>query len=212
MAGEIAGAAGMEMIDGESLLLRLKAEGLVKEDAITELRAILLRGLTKSLNHRYGQPFHAEDIVQDALLAILSSLDQFEGRSRFTTWAMTIATRIGISALRRKRNRDVSLEVFQTDDGYSIEISTDTEPDVSSADAKSEIYGLLQRLIESELTPKQRGCLRAFLSGFSTDEIAVQLQMNRNSVYKLIHDARIKLKAGFSRAGLHSEEIFAALA
>ncbi len=32
--------------------------------------------------------------------------------------------------------------------------------------------------------------------------------MNRNAVYKLIHDARRKLKDGFERAGLTSQAIF----
>ena len=111
------------MIDDDSLYLRIKAEGALREDAITELRTVLLRGLSKSLNNRYGQPFHAEDVVQDALMKILSSLDKFEGRSKFTTWAMTIATRIGISALRRKYHHDVSMEAFNADDGTSIEIA-----------------------------------------------------------------------------------------
>ena len=54
----------------------------------------------------------------------------------------------------------------------------------------------------------QRLATRAFLSNFATDEIAEQMQMNRNAVYKLIHDARQKLKDGFERAGLTSEQIF----
>ena len=71
---------------------------------------------------------------------------------------------------------------------------------------------MLQKLIDTELTDKQRLATRAFLSDFATDEIAEQLKMNRNAVYKLIHDARQKLKDGFARAGLTSEEIFEALA
>ncbi len=204
--------AGLDMDDGELLFERLKAEGAVRDDAITELREILLRGLSKSLNNRYGQPFNAEDIVQDALIKILSSLDKFEGRSKFTTWAMTVATRIGISALRRKYHRDVSMEAFNTNDGYTIEIAVATETSVSTAESKGEILGVLQRLIDTELTDKQRLATRAFLSDFATDEIAEQLNMNRNAVYKLIHDARLKLKDGFARAGLTSDDIFEALA
>ena len=41
---------------------------------------------------------------------ILDHLEQFQGRSRFTTWAMAIAVRLAMSALRRKRWQDVSLE------------------------------------------------------------------------------------------------------
>ena len=79
---------------------RLSATGAQREEAIAELRQMLVRGLRASLNHRYGGAMQAEDVVQEAIIKILRSLEQFEGRSRFTTWAMTVATRVGISSLR----------------------------------------------------------------------------------------------------------------
>ncbi len=106
---------GRLMTDEDKLWLESLQSGdhFVRDYAISRLRGLLLRGLSRSLNNRYGQPFSAEDIVQDALLKILDSLDQFKGRSRFTTWAMTVATRIGISSLRRKFHQDVSMEAFE---------------------------------------------------------------------------------------------------
>ncbi len=200
------------MLDDDELLRLLKGDGASRDDAIAQLRSVLLRGLSKSLNNRYGKPFNAEDIVQEALMKVLSSIEKFEGRSKFTTWAMTIATRIGISALRRKYHQDVSMEAFNTAEGHSIEIAITVDPSLSSSESRTEIFSVLQTLIDTELTDKQRLATRAFLSDFATDEIAEQLNMNRNAVYKLIHDARQKLKDGFARAGLTSEEIFEALA
>jgi RNA polymerase sigma factor (sigma-70 family) len=200
------------MLDDDELLRLLKGDGASRDDAIAQLRSVLLRGLSKSLNNRYGKPFNAEDVVQEALIKVLDSIEKFEGRSKFTTWAMTIATRIGISALRRKYHQDVSMEAFNTAAGYSIEIASTVDPSQSNSESRSEIFSLLQELIDTQLTDKQRLATRAFLSNFATDEIAEQLNMNRNAVYKLIHDARQKLKDGFARAGLTSEEIFEALA
>jgi RNA polymerase sigma-70 factor (ECF subfamily) len=186
----------------------IKGEGATRDQAISQLRSILLRGLSKSLNKRYGKPFNAEDIVQEALMKVLNSLDKYEGRSKFTTWVMTVATRIGISALRRKYHQDVSMEPFGTSDGYSMEVSITDEPTLSNLESRTKIFNVLQNLIDTELTDKQRLVTRAFLSNFATDEIAEQLQMTRNAVYKLIHDARQKLKDGFERAGLTSKQIF----
>lgn len=200
------------MLDDDELLRLLKGDGASRDDAIAQLRSVLLRGLSKSLNNRYGKPFNAEDVVQEALMKVLDSIEKFEGRSKFTTWAMTIATRIGISALRRKYHQDVSMEAFNTAAGYSIEIASTVDPSQANSESRSEIFSLLQELIDTQLTDKQRLATRAFLSDFATDEIAEQLNMNRNAVYKLIHDARQKLKDGFARAGLTSEEIFEALA
>jgi RNA polymerase sigma-70 factor (ECF subfamily) len=195
-------------MDDNELYKLIKGEGATRDQAISQLRSILLRGLSKSLNNRYGKPFNAEDIVQEALMKVLNSLDKYEGRSKFTTWAMTVATRIGISALRRKYHQDVSMEPFGTSDGYSIEVSITDEPTLSNLESRTKIFNVLQNLIDTELTDKQRLVTRAFLSNFATDEIAEQLQMTRNAVYKLIHDARQKLKDGFERAGLTSEQIF----
>jgi RNA polymerase sigma-70 factor (ECF subfamily) len=190
---------------------RLRGED--REQAIGELRAILLKGLSKSLNNRYGKPFSAEDIVQDALLKILDSLDQFQGRSKFTTWAMTVATRIGISSLRRKFNQDTSLEAFANDDGSRIDVAVSSD-DLSLEDAEQRdvMLSKLQSLIDNELSDKQRKAIRAFLSGFSTDTIADRMNMNRNAVYKLIHDARAKLKAGFERDGIIAADVQAIFA
>lgn len=195
-------------MDDDELYTLIKGEGATREQAISQLRAILLRGLSKSLNNRYGKPFNAEDIVQEALIKVLNSLDQYEGRSKFTTWAMTVATRIGISALRRKYHQDVSMEPFSFADGYSMDVAVTDEPSLSNSESRTKIFSVLQSLIDTELTDKQRLATRAFLSDFATDEIAEQMQMNRNAVYKLIHDARQRLKDGFARAGLTSEEIF----
>lgn len=195
-------------MDDNELYKLIKGEGATRDQAISQLRSILLRGLSKSLNNRYGKPFNAEDIVQEALVKVLNSLDKYEGRSKFTTWAMTVATRIGISALRRKYHQDVSMEPFGTSDGYSMEVSITDEPTLSNLESRTKIFNVLQNLIDTELTDKQRLVTRAFLSNFATDEIAEQLQMTRNAVYKLIHDARQKLKDGFERAGLTSEQIF----
>lgn len=199
------------MDDGELLRLLQGHDGPVRDRAISELRAVLLRGLSKGLNHRYGKPFQAEDVVQDALMKVLSSLDQFEGRSKFTTWAMTIAMRLGIRELRRKYHQDVSMEVFDASDGLAMRVAVIDEPRLANTESRAKVLGILQQVIDSELTDKQQRVTHAFLSGFATDEIADQMSMNRNAVYKLIHDARQKIKNGFARAGMAGHEVLDAL-
>ena len=92
-----------QAIDNQEWISRLTGNDAARNDAIEELTRILVRGLSKSLATRYGGGLQPEDIAQEALIKILASLESFEGRSKFTTWAMTIATRLGISELRRKR-------------------------------------------------------------------------------------------------------------
>lgn len=199
------------MYEDDGWVERLRPDHAEREAAIAELRAILLRGLSKSLNHRYGKPFFAEDVVQDALIRILDSLDQFQGKSRFITWAMTIATRIGISSLRRKYHEDLSLDAFSTDDGFRIEVASSVKLLNDESD-KDKLMKTLQHLIENALTDKQRLVIRAFLAGYSTDGIAQQTGTNRNAIYKLLHDARVKLKTGIAEAGFSADDVAMALA
>src|ERR687898_2972974 len=52
-----------------------------------------------------GDPHDAQDATQEVLVRIVTHLGSFEGRSRFTTWAYTVATR---SLIRSKQGANES--------------------------------------------------------------------------------------------------------
>ena len=188
-------------------VIRLRGEPDVRDRAIEELRDILIRGLTKSMSSRYGGGLQADDVVQEALIKILDSLDQFAGRSRFTTWAMTVATRIGIGEMRRKHYQDVSMEAFQGQDATKIEIAVDEGSSPEDQMARMTMVEKLQQLIDSTLTEKQRFAIRATLEGLPVEVIAEKTGSNRNSVYKLVHDARAKLRSALEDAGINADDL-----
>jgi RNA polymerase sigma factor (sigma-70 family) len=190
---------------------RLRSAGQVRDAAIEELRRTLVRGLVHALGPRGGGEAFAEDVAQEALLRILDSLESFAGRSRFTTWAMTIAVRIGISELRRKRFQDVSLEQITAGESLIVDPARDVAGSSEKLERRAIILELLKRLVEQNLTQKQRTVVQADLGGMPIEEIARRLGTNRNAVYKMFHDARAKLKAGFAAAGISAEDVQAAL-
>ena len=196
----------------EDWVTRLTGTERERDQAIAELRELLVRGLTKSLATKYGTGLQAEDVVQDALMKILSSLDQFEGRSRFTTWAMTIATRFGISELRRKHYKDLSLDSMTTGDNLTIARPADDEVSLSDGLDRRKMLEVLKSLIEENLTDKQREATQGFLDGLTVQEIARRTGSNRNAVYKLIHDARMKLRDGFTESGITAADVDAVYA
>ena len=72
---------------------------------------MLFRGLSKSLpKHGRMDDAFLEDIVQEASMKILEKLGDFEGRSKFRTWAVTIAVRTAVSKMRNREWRNVSLD------------------------------------------------------------------------------------------------------
>ena len=178
--------------DNETWLAHLGGTGPDQQAALSDLREALLRGLRRALSHRAGAgDAFLEDVVQDALVRILERLPQFEGRSRFLTWAMSVAIRVAMSELRRRRWKDVSLDEVVVG-GLTPGRAIVDEP---GPDAKW-----------------QRAALLAELRGMPLDEIARHLGSNRNAVYKLTHDARKRLKRGLEMAGFGAEDIRAAFA
>ncbi|MBL8818368.1 MAG: sigma-70 family RNA polymerase sigma factor [Planctomyces sp.] len=197
----------MQQPDPENWVERLQPGAVDRDLAISELRDRLIRATTRSLTHRYGGHVDVEDIAQQAVLKILESLGTFRHQSRFITWATSIAVRIGISQLRRHYYRDVSLDATPGSCELTIDI-----PDLSlgapgDPDGRSRIFTLLQQLIDETLSDRQRIAIRGILLGLPVEEIAMRLNSNRNAVYKLVHDARVRLREGFESNGVTAEEI-----
>ena len=188
-------------------VIRLKSSDDDQRDqAITELRDILLRGLVATCRNRYGSRVQAEDVVQDALIKILDKIDTFQGKSKFTTWAMTIAVRIAISQMRRKHFRDVSMDDLLSQ-SMRFEPAAANEPALENETEKNLIMVKLKELIDSNLSNKQRDAVHALLNGMPVEIFAEKSGSNRNAVYKLVHDARVKLRQGFEQAGFKAEDI-----
>ena len=185
---------------------RLTGDPSTREPAIEALREMLQRGLSRSVMRFEGAAVSSEDVAQEAVIKILDSLDQFQGRSRFTTWAMTIATRIAVSEFRRKRFRDVSISDFSGEELQGIQ-PTGNDTQVNHSVERQELINALSDLIDTELTDKQRVALRAHLDGVPVERIAEATGSNRNAVYKLIHDARTRLRDGFAKLGIFAEDV-----
>ena len=199
------------LIERDAWLIRLSEGALERELAIEELRTILVRGLERSLRHRYGGSVQAEDVAQEALLKILSSLDTFQGRSKFTTWAMSIAIRIGISQLRRHYYRDISLNQNTRDGDFTIDVPAIEQDSPDKRESRVNMFQMLQKLIDESLSEKQRLAIRGTLQGLPIEEIAYRLNSNRNAVYKLVHDARLRLRKEFEACGITSDDIATAI-
>ena len=194
--------------DNASWIRDLRACGPVQAEALADLRELLLRGLAKSFQARGAvEQAFVEDIVQQALVHILDRLDQFQGRSRLTTWAMAIAVRLAMSALRRTRWQDVSLESMSApiEDTPAWDRDDTTSPPQHAE--QHAIVETLNRLIDATLTEKQWLALTAELGGMPLEEIARRMGSNINAVYKLLHDARQRLKHGLAAAGYTAEDV-----
>jgi RNA polymerase sigma factor (sigma-70 family) len=201
----------------EQWLSDLRAAGPVQESALADLRAVILAGLPYALSN-WLSPDHpqfsslAETVTQETLLRVLARLDAFEGRSQFTTWVHKIAVRIALTELRHQRWKDVSLESLLKSDGEG-EITpgfmTDSAPSPEALAEQADMMAHIQRMIMQELTDKQRRAMMAVGKGMPLEEAARRMGMERNALYKLLHDGRVRLKKRMEREGLTSASVLA---
>jgi RNA polymerase sigma-70 factor, ECF subfamily len=187
--------------------------GPEKEAALADLRVLLVRGLRAAMRGRMGGADPSvEDFVQEALLKILGNLDSFRGESRFTVWAHKICVRTAFAEMRRSRWRDVSLEDVIDRQGEGALASSDPIMDPERATAKSIMLADFQRYMEEDLTEKQRVALLALLGGMPLDAIADRMDTNRNALYKLLYDARNRLKRRMQAERLSAEDMLGVFA
>jgi RNA polymerase sigma-70 factor (ECF subfamily) len=152
----------------------------------------------------------AEDLAQDATLRVLNNLESFRGDSRFTTWATKIAVRLAISDLRRARYKDFSLDGL-TADGDLLPANADTfpnnnTPNPENVTERGDVLVKIEQALADILTERQRQALTAVaLHDVPLEVVAEQLGTNRNALYKLLHDARRKLRTHLETQGLSTD-------
>jgi RNA polymerase sigma-70 factor (ECF subfamily) len=200
-------------------LSALRSEGQAQAAALSDLRAYVLRAALYALHRSRGGlqdlapsdvEHLAEDCAQDALSAILGHLDQFRGESRFTTWAYAFAVNAALVAARRERWRRVPLDrlLDSPDLAERFGLAGDPSSDPQRRVLQGEILAAIRRGIETHLTRRQREALTAIVfDEVPLDELARHWGSNRNALYKLLHDARRRLKAHLRDCGFEAKGV-----
>ncbi|MGD0005735.1 MAG: sigma-70 family RNA polymerase sigma factor [Anaerolineaceae bacterium] len=186
------------------------------QQALEDLRLRLARALHYALAGRAPDGLLEsleEDVAQEAVLKILASLDSFRGESQFMTWATKIAVRLAFTELRRKRWQDVSLEGLlkvEENQDYTPAILADKSPTPEQQAEQTMMMETVQKMILESLSDRQRQAILAVLEGgMAMDEVARRLGTNRNALYKLLHDARLRLQKRLAAEGLSLQELLA---
>jgi RNA polymerase sigma-70 factor (ECF subfamily) len=197
--------------ESRAWLRDLRSDGVVRDDAIARLHALLLRAARFEVSRRRSLLPHLrgndlDDIAfqaaDDALMSVLRRLDDFRGASRFSTWVYKFALFEAAVKLRKRswQGREVPLEP----EAWSLFSSSVLEP--SAELEQSELLTTVQAAIGEVLTAHQREVLVALaLNGVPIDVLAERLSTTRGALYKTLHDARRKLRRHLDECGLSLE-------
>jgi RNA polymerase sigma-70 factor (ECF subfamily) len=138
----------------------------------------------------------ANQAADEAMMAVLTKLSTFQGRSRFTTWAYKFAILQSATEVRRYawQNREVELN-----DAAPI---MEAGPSPASYAEASDLVSAVRLAIDAALTPHQRRVTIALLvDDIPIDVLAQRLGTNRNALYKTVHEARSRLRAHLIDSG-----------
>jgi RNA polymerase sigma-70 factor, ECF subfamily len=196
--------------ESEEWLRDLQSQGGTRELAVARLHELLLRiSRGEAMRRRASMPDHAaeelDDIcvhaANDALMAVLAKLDAYRGTARFTTWACKFVIFETSAALRRHAWRHRRVEPDET----VWDRLPDTAPPILKQLESDQVMTCLRRAIDAELTERQRLIFQSVtLDDVPIDVLAERLGSTRGAIYKMLHDARGKLRRALTEAG-HGE-------
>ena len=187
----------------------LQASGVERTRTLERLHDLLLRAAhseARRRRHLYPEIGGAElddvcrQAADDAVVAVTGKLDGYRGTGRFTTWAYGFAVYEISVKLRRHAWREG--RVPTADDAAAWDRVAGGAGAAQQRVESGELLRSLRRAVEEELTPRQREVFVAVaLNDVPIDVLSGRLQSSRGAVYKVLHDARRKLRLRLEREG-----------
>lgn len=139
----------------------------------------------------------AEDVTQEAYVRAYTSLHQFQGEARFSTWLTKIALHEAL-ARRRKTTRWQGLDkVAELDSTMPVHGAPLRNPEESASDG--ELRGVLTRAIEALPESYRLPFVLRDVEGMSTGETAQSLEISPGSVRVRLHRARARIRQEIDR-------------
>jgi RNA polymerase sigma-70 factor (ECF subfamily) len=193
--------------DSAQWLKALRGEAAEREPALGRLHAMLL-GVVRAEAFRRRSALPADiagdlddlclQAADDAVSAVIRKLDEFRGASRFTTWAYKFAV-LEISVRLRRR----AWSTRRVDLGEaSWQGIADSAPGADRVLEEREFLSAVRKAVETTLTDHQRRVFLAVVAEeIPIDVIADRTGSTRGAVYKVLHDARRKLRGALLSTG-----------
>jgi RNA polymerase sigma-70 factor, ECF subfamily len=184
------------------------------EEAFAELVDRLGPSMLRLARAYVPSPAVAEEVVQEAWLAVLTGLDRFEGRSSLKTWIFRILANKAKTRAQRE-GRSVPLSSLGDDEPAvgperfvdtgvpgrgpwaTPPISVERVPDerLLAREARERIAAAI-----AALPPAQRAVITLRdVDGLSADEVCDVLGVSEGNQRVLLHRARSKVRAEFER-------------
>jgi RNA polymerase sigma-70 factor (ECF subfamily) len=150
-----------------------------------------------------GSQAVAEEVVQEAWVAVLNGIDRFEGRSSLKTWIFRILTNIAKTRGQRE-GRSIPFSSLAPDDEHAVDPGRFAENGQWASPPRS--FGPEERLLSeeamavveaaiAELPPSQAIVITMRdVEGFTAEEARNALDISETNQRVLLHRARSKVR------------------
>jgi RNA polymerase sigma-70 factor, ECF subfamily len=189
--------APKEVEDPDSGLVATAREGGLEafEELIRHHSKLIYRTLTAIL----GNPADAQDAMQDTLLSAFQHIGGFQGRSKFSTWLVSIARNTALQRLRRGRDLESLDEGEYTEEGdFRPRQVRAWQDNPEQCYSKSEMQQLVERAILALPASYRVVVMLRDIQQLSTDEVARQLGLSVPAVKTRLLRGRLMLREWLS--------------
>ena len=188
------GAQSMTAIEDPDARLVAKAQAgdlQAFEELVRRHSRVVYRALAAIL----GNADDSQDAMQDALLSAFQYLAGFQGRSKFSTWLVSIARNTALQRLRNRKNEE-SLDErgFEEDREFRPRQVRAWQNSPEQLYSKSEIRQLVERGIMALPAKYRMVVMLRDIEQLSTDEVARQLGLSVPAVKVRLLRARLMLR------------------
>jgi RNA polymerase sigma-70 factor (ECF subfamily) len=198
---------GGRSLDPETARWVDSLRGAGRDEAIRRLHDLLLRVARSEIRRRNtgGQITgpEVEDLAHqaaaDAALLVTNRIDEFRGESRFTTWAykfvvFEVSTKLGRHFWQHRRAPSGAEDWDRLPDRLG--------PLPAEAAEYHELVAAVRAAATTCLTQRQREVFSAIvLEGIPPDALVTRMGTTRNAIYKVMFDARQKLRKELANGG-----------
>jgi RNA polymerase sigma-70 factor (ECF subfamily) len=182
------GTRQIEGLDLESVIERARGHDA---EALAEIYRRYVRRVFGLCRYMLDSRESAEDATSEVFLKLQRSVGSYDGSIPFPRWLLRVAGNQCIDALRRRHRRQKV--IVELEDAAVVEAAT-SEPSplgaVISMEERVQVRDTIARLPENYRVP----LVLRYYSELSYDEIAQQLDLQRNYVAALIFRAKQELR------------------
>ena len=136
----------------------------------------------------------AEDNLQNSFCKAFGKIQQFEGKSRFTTWLTRIAINEALMTLRKRRLERLTF-CANTDGDTEVR---ESRPEIRDSGADPERLCLTKELATKAVGALQPTLKRTFMlqhaEGWTSQELAEALDVTKDTVKSRIFRARLRMR------------------